>query len=97
MAKTKFRTVLKQTRLFRLVKQERAGKKTWYEIEYFGFVSTLAGREESMQQANDIAALMDPTGLKTFRKTGVVPKIWRFWKLEEADQLFTMAALRWTI
>lgn len=97
----KKRTVLQQTRIFKLTKQERPNKKTWYEIEVdyrrmndSGLAFAFTGPTPMMET---IIEFFDPSKLTKFGFNGfqVVNK-WRYWKREEAEQLFTMALLKWS-
>lgn len=97
----KTRIVLKETGQFKLIKQLRPGRKTWYEIEFclrnvlwpVG-ASSWADRDAL---AAAVSQTFDPAGIKTFKKSAHWPQTnWRFWTLAEADQLFTLAVIKWS-
>ena len=94
----KTRIVLKEVNQFKLIKQIRPGRKTWYEIEFNlrgqqWNGSWASGRDAFAEQ---VSRTFDPAGTKTFKKTAHWPQTnWRFWTLAEADQLFTFAVIKW--
>ena len=94
MSSGKKRTVLKQTKAFRLVRQERPGKKTWFEIHLDKWN---CGRSGTWEELAEFTKELDVMFESKSTKKQPADFTWFFWKYEEADQLFTMANLKWSI
>jgi hypothetical protein len=92
MADVKKRTVIKKTRQFEFVRQERPGKKTWYEIKFSQWTTKASTWEELKDVIDDLNAIFATNKAK--KQTSEFT--WFFWKYEEADAAFTMAALKYT-
>jgi hypothetical protein len=93
MSSGKKRTVIKTTKAFTFVRQERPGKKTWFEIHLTEWSLGQSNTWEELKEVtNDLDAMFATKGTK--KKPADFT--WFFWKYEEADQLFTMANLKWS-
>ena len=93
MADGKKRTVLKKTRQFTFVRQERPGKKTWYEIKHNQWTTKASNWEELKEVIDDLTMMFETKGAKKQPKDFT----WFFWKYEEADAAFTMASLKYAV
>lgn len=93
MPKVKKRTVISSTNSFQMVKQERPGKKTWYEISYrnpdWGRL-TWAEEEQLNNEILDFFTTMSANGVDKAR----FEISWKFWKYDQANNAFLMAALK---
>ena len=85
----KKRTVIQQTKSFTFVRQDRPGKKTWFEIQtdaWPDYSMTLGESMARLAEFNDFfggAAHCDSNR-----------PIWQCWEFEEANNLFLMAVLK---
>jgi uncharacterized protein with von Willebrand factor type A (vWA) domain len=89
----KKRTVIKETSRLLFVRQERPGKKTWFEIHFKQWYSRSATWEEADEQVKELDELFGSKGGSKARPSDL---IWNFWKYEVADELFTLATLKYT-
>lgn len=93
MSSGKKRIVIKKTKSFTLVRQERPGKKTWFEIHFNKWSLSHSNTWEGLKEVTDSLDAMFAT---KGTKKKPMDFTWFFWKYEEADQLFTMANLKWS-
>lgn len=92
MSNCKNRTVLKKTRLFNLVRQERKGKKTWYEITVNSWLLTRDYTEYTARRA-----AMYEAGAQSGAKSLSGRDGWSLWNYNEANELFLMFILKWEV
>jgi hypothetical protein len=92
MTNVKKRTVIKKTKQFEFVRQERPGKKTWFEIHFSEWSTGANTWEEIKGVTDDLAMIFETKGAKKQPRDFT----WFFWKYDEADAAFTMAALKYT-
>ena len=92
MADVKKRTVIKKTKQFEFIRQERPGKKTWYEIKFAQWTTKASTWEELKDVVDDLNAIFATNNAKK----QPAEFTWFFWNREEADAAFTMAALKYT-
>lgn len=91
MSSGKKRTVIKSTEVFIFVRQERPGKKTWFEIH----LNNWQVGANSWEELEKLTKELDELFLVKGAKKKPMDRTWNFWKYEEADQLFTLANLKW--